>query len=96
MWRWGSIPIPIAITVGPPLLKGQVPLGAVLVFPHLSGLHLMDGGHLSCFGHKPVAVKPPLRKPFDKVVIGPVVHVVQCGRSGQQCWLLWRSGTWWL
>ena len=42
----GSIPIPIAITVGPPSLKGQVPLGAVLVCPHLSGLHLMDGVHL--------------------------------------------------
>ena len=26
----------------------------------------------------------------------PVVHVVQRGRSGQQCWLLWLSSTWWL
>ena len=46
LWLWGSIPIPIAIIVGPPLLKGQLPVRAVLVCPHLSGLHLMDGVHL--------------------------------------------------
>ena len=46
LWLWGSIPIPIAIIMGPPLLKGQVPLRPVLVCSHLSGLHLMNGVHL--------------------------------------------------
>ena len=46
VWLLGNIPIPITVVFKVPLLKGHLPVRAVLLCPHLSSLHLMDSVHL--------------------------------------------------
>ena len=46
LWLLGNVPIPITVIFTVPLLKDQLPFRAVLLCPHLGGLHLMDSVHL--------------------------------------------------